>query len=1321
MVNLATQIKYSKQIKVKNMKLFYTKIIIAILIIILPAYLHAQDFTVSLNSRKFIPEENISSISKKSSVFTKTKFDDKNYVVLQFKTLPTQIEKEKLESEGIKLIDYLPNNAYTSTMQASTDLGLLKSFSLRSVFYLKAADKAMPSVLAGKAMPHAIKQVGFVDLTILTYDLLSKKKINEPLAKIGATIISEQPMFKNFIIRIPKNNVRKLADLSFVQWVEFIDPPNKPENLLGRSLHRVNILQDGVRNLKGDGMNIGIFDEIASQHIDFSPAGRLINVDAGGAGSHGTHVSGTVGGKGIIDPIAKGMAPNATIYSYSASGDVQVKMSTEIPLKTLISSNHSYHDGLGVQCGVTGASAGYSLRARNTDINLNNSLYHLHCHSSGNNQAGCASGWGTITGTGKAAKNNIVVGNITSAELLSTSSSCGPVHDGRVKPEIVAMGTNVFSTYTPLNTYGTISGTSMSTPGITGTVALLAQHYKQLNANVLPPSALIKNVICNTATDLGNLGPDYRFGYGRINALKSAKIIEQNRYALDNVSTGNTKDITITVPSGASKINVMLTWNDPAATSNAALALVNNLDLQVITGVATTLPWILDPLNPASAATKAVNTVSNIEQVTINNPVAATYTLRVLGTSVPIGANQAYAITWDVEVPYIEVLYPNGNEKLKPGFLETITWDNAGITANQLVEYSLDGSSAWTTIGTVSAATTRLSWTVPTANTSTAKIRITSGTLTDNSDNGFNIMSSVIGFTGSGVSCTAGQVIFNWSPVTNATSYDLLVLNTTTGNFDVLAANLSGTNYTANGLTAGASRWFSIVAKNSINNALSERANAINIIVSSGGGGMGALSAIGGQNAICGTQSALSYSIAPVSGATSYTWSVPAGATITSGQGSNNVFINYAPGASSGNVSVFASNATCNTEPINLPITIGAPAANAISGGNQTQNICFGTSIPTLTATAAVPIGNTLKWYNAASGGSVVINPILNAVGNVTYYASATNNTSLCESEIRTPVSLTINNIPIATISAISPTTFCQGGSVVLTANNGSSYSWSNGATTQSITANTTGSYTCTVTTATCTNTSAAINVVVNPKPIATLNAGGVTTFCQPNTVTLTASNASSWLWSNGATTQSILVSNSGNYSVTTANNGCISDVSASISVTANIQPIVNITASPYSNLQPGLTTTLTAEVTPASSYTYVWTKDGAIIPAANSATINVTYDKLGKYTATATNSTNCSKSSSIINISDSASTKLFILPNPNRGQFDVIYHSTSTNEQTLKIFDAKGALVFTKSYPITLPYQRLSVDMRMQGKGTYFVGLFSNGVKIASGKVLIQ
>ena len=1312
------------------MKHFITRFFKLVIMLFFPVCLTAQasqDYNVLLHSGKFIPEENISSITKASTVLQQSLFNGKNYVVIQFKVLPTQLQKDKLKADGIELIDYIPNNAYTASVSAAANISAIKSVLFRAVFQFKPTDKAAPSFLTGSIPPHAIKQPGYADVDIITYEKLNAVNVEQAISFLNGTVIQDVADFRMFTIRIPESNAKELVKLPFVQWAEYIAPPNQIENLPGRSLHRVNILNDGVRNLKGDNMNIGVWDERASQHLDFSPAGRLVNVDPGAAGSHGTHVSGTIGGKGLINPTARGMAPNANIFSYYGfSGDVQVTMATAIPANTLISSNHSYHDGLGVQCGLGGASASYSLRSRNTDINLNNFPYHLHCHSSGNNQAACSGGWGTITGTGKSAKNNIVVGNITTTEVLSGSSSCGPVHDGRIKPEIVAMGTSVFSTYTPLNTYGTISGTSMSTPGVTGTVALLAQRYKQLNSNALPPSALIKNIACNTAYDLGNAGPDYRHGFGRINALAAVKILEDNRYTLNTIATGATNNITITVPAGASRLRVMLTWNDPAAAANSSFALVNNLDLRVIEGSNTTMPWILDPTNPALLATKADDNISNIEQVTINNPPAGTYTLRVIGEAVATGPTQPYALTWDVNQPYIEVTYPNGAESFDAGVSQVITWDNAGVNSDQTVEYSLNNGSTWTTISsTVPATTTRLVWSVPTANTSTALIRITSGSLTDISDATFKILGATTGFTGSGVSCNAGEVIFNWSAVANATHYDIMKLNTTTGDFETQATNVTGTTFTATGLTPNLSMWFNIRAKNNTTGAQGERSNAINVTVSNGGGGLPTPGAVTGQNTICGTPNNVPYSIASVPGATSYVWSVPPGANIAGGQGTTAITVNYPGGSNSGNVSVAASNGTCTTSPSVLPVTVGSSSvASPTSGGNQSQAVCSGGVVPTLTASASVPAGHSVVWYNALTGGIVVTNPILNAVGSITYYASSVNNATSCVSALRSPVTLTITSVPGATASASGPTTFCQGGNVMLTASSGTSYLWSNGATTQSITVTTSGNYSVTVTTSTCTSTTTAIAVTVNPKPTASVTATGPTAVCQPNAVTLNASAGSSWLWSNGATTQSITVSTSGNYTVTVTNaSGCVSDASVVIPVIISPQPAVSISAAPYTRLLPGLRTTLTANITPAGSYTYLWLKNGIAVPGANGPSINVNLDQLGSYAVRVTNTGNCSNTSALVNIADSASTRLFILPNPNSGQFDVIYHSSSaTNTHTLRIFDSKGALVYSNAYSITGPYQRMYVDMKAAGGGTYVVALFNNtGKRVASGKVVIH
>lgn len=1315
--------------KKSQMKRFVIPVLTVLCFLFLtPAILAQQpDYNIQLNAGKFIPEENAAILNKQSSLMRDASFAGKQYLTIQFKSIPSQSDKERLAAAGVLLLDYIPNFAYTASVSEAFDPARYSGFGVRSVFRFSDFQKTVPALLRGDYPAHAIKQAGYVDVTVITYELMPIGKIAGSLFPLSISVLEDMPAFRSFTLRIPQSNIRSLLNLPFIQWAEFIEAPNQLENTLGRTLHRVNVLNDGVRNLKGDGINIGIWDEgEISPHLDFSPAGRLNQMEFSSASQHSTHCAGTILGRGLINQTARGMAPNAKLYSYNFNGNIQTEMATAIPAQSMVISSHSY--GSTLTCGLTGAGVAYSATSRATDLNLNNFPYHLHVHSAGNSQTSCTGGWSTITASGKTAKNNILVANITTAEAISGSSSFGPVHDGRVKPEISSFGSSVFSTSTPLNAYATLSGTSMATPGVAGTLALLVQRYKQLNSNTLPPSSLIKNTVLNTAHDLGNTGPDYKFGYGRIDALQAVRILEENRYTVNNVATGAGNDVNINIPAGTARLRVMLTWNDPAAAANVTPAIVNNLDLSVINGATTSLPWILDPVNPATPATNGVDNVSNIEQVVLNNPPAGSYTLRVNGTAITTGPSQEYALTWSIDQPFIEVTYPNGGESFNPGSSETITWDNAGISGTQTLEYSLNGGSTWSLISSaVAAGTTRFSWSVPAgANTSTALIRITAGSVSDVSDNTFKILGTVTGFTGSGVSCNPGEIQFSWNAVTNANQYDIYSLDGSSGQFILFAGNITGTTYTATGLTPNASMWFTIRAKSSSSSAESERSNAVNVVVSNGGGGIGTVGAISGQTTICGTPSGVSYSISAVSGATTYTWTAPPGASIVSGQGTTTVGITYTAGSSSGNISVTAGNGSCNTAPGTLAITVGSTAVAApVSGGNQSQTVCAGNPVPTLTATATVPAGHTLIWYTAATGGSTVSIPTISTTGTVTYYGASLNNSTSCESAQRTAVTLTLSSVPAATVTAGGPTTFCQGNNVILTANNGSVYNWSNGASSQSVTINTSGNYTVTVTTNGCTSTSAPVSVIANPLPVATITAGGPLNFCEGGNVTLTASGGASWNWSNGASTQGITLSNSGNLSVTVTNAAGCAATSGITAVTVSPSPVVSISAAPYTRLYPGLTTSISATVNPAGTYNYSWYRNNVIVPGANASTLSgIDLDKLGAYKVTVTNSSGlaCSNTSPLMDIGDSATSKLFILPVPNNGIFEVVYYSSSNNVYTLSISDVKGATVYRKAYTITTPYQRMAVNMDKQAGGIYQVALYdATGKRIATGKVLIQ
>ncbi|HEY0042534.1 MAG TPA: S8 family serine peptidase, partial [Flavisolibacter sp.] len=775
------------------MRIFYAALC-GLLFFCLPATAWGQktDFTIHLKSGKFIPAENLKVLTKDSAVFRNSLFRSKHYVVVQLEQLPNDNLKSRLRSAGVEILEFLSGNAYIAILQQNINLPSLKSLPVRGIFQLSDHQKSSPEINSRQYPAHAIREADAVDVNVVSFQLFSTPDLMPELSRLGISVLEEQPMFRTVVLRVPQKSMAELVKLPWVQWVEPIDPPNKAENLLGRTLHNVNVLNDGFRNLKGTGVKVGIWDggEV-DRHLDFSAPGRLILLEKGSTTSHGTHVAGTLGGAGVINPKARGMAPNAIIYSSDFSiGTSTTELFNAISQHGLNISSHSYGGGVAV-CAITGSQLAYSATARNADITLNTFPNHLHVQSSGNSQSSCTGGFYTITGSTKPAKNNIVVANIESNDAISISSSFGPVHDGRIKPEISGFGTNVLSTYTPNNTYSTISGTSMSTPGISGTLALLVERYRQLNSNADPLSSLMKGVVCNTATDLGNVGPDYKFGFGKINALAAVRTLEEVRYQVNTVIQGETKTVDVTVPAGAVRLRAMITWNDPAAASNASIALVNNLNLSVVNGASTTLPWILNGASPATTATRGVDNINNIEQVTIDNPAAGTYTLTVNGAAIAVGSSQQYTITWVVDMPSIEVTYPNGGESFDPADQETISWTNAGVTGNQTVEYSVDNGATWTVISsTVPAATTRLPWTVAGVNTSQAKIRVSSGALSDESDNVFHILGTPKSLVKEETSCIAGSVKLKWNPVASATHYDVLQLNAATAQWEVALPNI---------------------------------------------------------------------------------------------------------------------------------------------------------------------------------------------------------------------------------------------------------------------------------------------------------------------------------------------------------------------------------------------------------------------------------------------------------------------------------------------------------------------------------------------------
>jgi gliding motility-associated-like protein len=216
--------------------------------------------------------------------------------------------------------------------------------------------------------------------------------------------------------------------------------------------------------------------------------------------------------------------------------------------------------------------------------------------------------------------------------------------------------------------------------------------------------------------------------------------------------------------------------------------------------------------------------------------------------------------------------------------------------------------------------------------------------------------------------------------------------------------------------------------------------------------------------------------------------------------------------------------------------------------------------------------------------------------------------TSPCGSTIQSTVNVTINSAPIASITASGPTTFCSGSSVTLTAAGGFSFSWSTGGNTSSIVVTQSGTYSVTATNS-CGSDVASQVITVNQSPVVNIAASGPLSFCNGGSVTLTASGASSFVWSTGDVTPSITVSASATYTVTGDNNNGCGTSTSSVLVQSLTSPTVSITPSGPTTICAGGSVTLTA----SGASTYLWS-DGS-----NTAVDFITQS--GTYTVTGTNS----------------------------------------------------------------------------------------------------
>ncbi len=797
-----------------------------------PICVTAQNTSKALkfHNGNFYPVNNIS-----KGIFSKVEiqsslFDEKYFVIVSFDNLPGEEAKKQLRVQGIQLLQYIPSNAYMAIIDEKYDFSSMKDFKVNGINILTAKykiDKSITEETNFKSDQSSLIAVSY-------YNNVDRKIVEENLIKLGA-IISPAKFDKQGLIFIKASslNAGLIAKLPFVIYISRLTIKESPLNYNSNAAHGNDALSYsgvGGKRLTGKGVTLGVGDNAnISSNIDFT--GRLINRTPANYDYHGTHTTGTAAGAGLINPKYKGMAPEATIVSQYFS-DIIVNAPTYFNDNNLTFTSNSYYASAD---GCTGNSA-YDILSNYADAQSRDNDRILHVIAAGNDGAlTCStypSSFATIKSGWQCAKDVLTVGAIDNAtNIIASLSSRGPVEDGRLKPEIVAGGANVISTF-PFNGYGASSGTSMAAPAVTGSLALLTQRYKQLNGNANPPALLLKALLCNSAIDKGNPGPDFTYGFGNMNTRKAVEDLEANRFFINTISNGSLNQKNINVPAGAKQLKVLLYWPDKEATLNAAVTLVNDLDLSVTApGSIVHLPLILNstPAGVNNNAVEGADHLNNIEQVVINNPPSGNYTINISGYSIPLGP-QPYVVTYEIIDPSVMLEYPFGGEKWVPGETEIIRWNAFDADTNPFtIEYSNDNGVAWTVIDNNVSAIRRLySWTVSSMPTNNALIRVSRNNTTYAAQSNFNF--SILGQPAiTATNPCEGYIQLDWPAVPSATAYDMYML--IKDSMRVIGTTNTNT-YLIKGLDATKTIWLSVAAKNGSING--RRSIAVSVIHNGG-------------------------------------------------------------------------------------------------------------------------------------------------------------------------------------------------------------------------------------------------------------------------------------------------------------------------------------------------------------------------------------------------------------------------------------------------------------------------------------------------------
>ncbi|MEM9078264.1 MAG: S8 family serine peptidase [Bacteroidota bacterium] len=442
--------------------------------------------------------------------------------------------------------------------------------------------------------------------------------------------------------RLRDGTVVSLNDIGDDGTLLYYTTLNDPTNQVSRAQ---SLYSNGALNLglDGSGMQVGVWDSgiALNSHQEFDT--RVFSGDTSQEVSpHATLVTGNIISSGI-KPKARGVAFGAQAITHNWTRD-KIE-ATEAAASGMLLSNHSY--GIKSDRVPDWYFGAYIKISQDWDKIMYNAPYYLMVNAAGNSQRSLdnaspiygktADGFDLLLGF-TTSKNALTVagantklngkGELTEAKVAAYSS-LGPIDDGRIKPDLAGDGSSIFSTTSQSNSsYGTSTGTSMAAPGVTGSLLLLQQYHNALFGHYMK-AATLKGLALHTADDIGTPGPDYKMGWGVLNAKTAAEALQNEGFTtlIDENQLNQGETYTLEVEALDNEdLTISVSWTDVEGEyinrgdlNSATKALINDLDVRVIKNNETHLPWKLNPRRANNAATKADNSVDPFERVDIKN------------------------------------------------------------------------------------------------------------------------------------------------------------------------------------------------------------------------------------------------------------------------------------------------------------------------------------------------------------------------------------------------------------------------------------------------------------------------------------------------------------------------------------------------------------------------------------------------------------------------------------------------------------------------------------------------------------------------------